>query len=421
MNASSSSLSLSDLIEKTLQGLSPIQTIMKMAEDHHIKKLGLDPSKVISFGGGWCNHSSPDLLKECYQKISTDPGLFHQSGRYSPIKGSYECMDQLCRFEKKIYHIPDLTVDNMILGDSSTQLMHDLLRVLQNPGSGVCVLDPTYANYVNTVKCALPGSSLCFVPALDPNTWSYLSDPQRSLDVLQEYCECGAKTFIIPVPDNPTSQIPSDDFIRTAAEIMKDHQGFLILDFAYKSLWFDKMPSCYSWSPNHYENVIMVHSHSKWLSSLGRRFGWIEAHPDVIKGVEKITESTLLSPDTMHSMATTCFLKQSLKDKSLRKYIEETRMLYKQTADVLIKQINTQLGWKFLPPQGGLYTVCPTPQDQDPVSFVETLLKKTGVLLIPGNGFGPSMNKAVRISYGPLCYDHDKIQEGIERIGSYLS
>jgi len=421
MNAYDSSISLSDLIENTLQGLSPIQTIMKMAEDHHIKSLGLDPSKVIGFGGGWCNHSSPDLLIECYRKISNDPDLFHQSGRYSPIKGSYECMDQLCQFEKLIYSIPDLTVENMILGDSSTQLMHDLLRVLQNPGSDVCVLDPTYANYVNTVKCALPDSALCFVPALDPNTWSYLSDPQQSLDVLQEYCEHGAKTFIIPVPDNPTSQIPSDEFIKSAAEIMKDHHGFLILDFAYKALYFDTMPSCYSWSPNQYENVIMVHSHSKWLSSLGRRFGWIEAHPDVIRGLEKITESTLLSPDTMHSMATTCFLKESLKDQSLRKYIEDTRMLYKKTADVLFNQINTHLGWKLLSPKGGLYTVCPTPHNQDPVSFVETLLKKTGVLLIPGIGFGPSMSKAVRISYGPLCYDHEKIEEGIKRIGKYFS
>ncbi len=41
--------------------------------------------------------------------------------------------------------------------------------------------------------------------------------------------------------------------------------------------------------------------------------------------------------------------------------------------------------------------------------------------MIPGNGFGPSMNHAVRISYGPLCYDHDKIKKGIKKIDNYLS
>ena len=50
---------LSTLIEESLAGLSPIQTIMKMAEDRNIQRLGLKPEEVISFGGGWCNHQAP--------------------------------------------------------------------------------------------------------------------------------------------------------------------------------------------------------------------------------------------------------------------------------------------------------------------------------------------------------------------------
>jgi aspartate/methionine/tyrosine aminotransferase len=48
-------------------------------------------------------------------------------------------------------------------------------------------------------------------------------------------------------------------------------------------------------------------------------------------------------------------------------------------------------------------------------------LKAIGVLLIPGTGFGPSMNHGLRLSYGTLCYKHDQIIEGIERISQYLS
>jgi aspartate/methionine/tyrosine aminotransferase len=421
MNKPSSTIHLSDLIEKDLIGLSPIQTIMKMAEKEQIIKLGLDPSMMISFGGGWCNHLSPKLLRECYLEIINDNTLFHKSGRYSPIRGQYECMKQLCLFEKEIYNIPDLTPDNLLIGHSSTQLMHDILRVIQNPGSPVCVLDPTYANYFNTVKCALPKSSIDFIPALDPTSWEYLSDPQQSLDILQDMCKKGAKTFIMPIPDNPTSQIPSDDFVKAANEIIEENQSILILDFAYKALWFERVPDCYRWSPNQYNHVIAVHSHSKWLSSLGRRFGWIEAHPSIIHGVEKLTESTVLSPDSLHTMVTTRFLEKSSKSKSLKSFIEKTRLLYKKTSDVLIDQINKHLGWKYLKPQGGLYTICPTPGGEDPVQFVERILKHTGVLLIPGNGFGPSMDHAVRISYGPLCYQHDLIKRGIEKISAYLS
>ena len=411
---------LSDLIEVDLQGLSPIQTIMKMAEKQEIISMGLRPEEVISFGGGWCNHASPSSLQETYKEILHDDSLFHQSGRYSPIKGDFDCLSQLCAFEKKVYGISDLTADNILIGHSSTQLMHDILRVIQNPGDGVCVLDPTYANYENTIKCAIPCSSVSFVPALDPVSWTYLPDQQHSLDVLQDACEKGARSCILSVPDNPTSQIPSDVFISEAQKIMKDHDGFLILDFAYKALWFDDMPPCFSWSPNQMENVIMVHSHSKWLSSLGRRFGWIEAHPSIVQGMEKVAESTLLSPDTLHSMVTTRFLEKGLGDQYVTSFIDTIRKLYRDTAKVLIDCIEEYLGWKYLYPKGGLYTVCPTPNNEEPFSFVGRVLKNTGVLFIPGLGFGPSMEKAIRISYGPLCNDHDVIEKGIKKVQKYL-
>lgn len=127
----------------------------------------------------------------------------------------------------------------------------------------------------------------------------------------------------------------------------------------------------------------------------------------------------LLSPDTLHSITTAQFLQTTLKDKTLLNCITNIRKLYQQTAEVLIIFIQKQLGWPYLTPQGGLYTCCPTPNNQFSVDYSENLLKKTGVLVIPGNGFGPSMDNAIRLSYGPLCYTHEAIKEGIERIAQH--
>ena len=68
----------SNLVEETLQGLSPIQTIMKMAEPRNIRAMGLRPEDVISFGGGWCNHKAPDRLQRIYIDIVSDEQIFHQ-------------------------------------------------------------------------------------------------------------------------------------------------------------------------------------------------------------------------------------------------------------------------------------------------------------------------------------------------------
>lgn len=409
-------LCLSSLVEDTLQGLSPIQTIMKMAEPENIRNMGVNPETMISFGGGWCNHVAPERLRNSYMELAKDKDTFHMTGRYSAIMGDLHCRKQLARLEQEVYGIQSISEQNIVLGQSSTQLFHDILRTIANPKDDVCVLDPTYANYANAVKIALPGSTLRFISALDPSSWNYLKNPQRSLDELEEFVKQGSRVCVIPVPDNPTSQIPPNSFLKGASDIMKDHQGYLILDFAYKSLWFDEMPSCYHWSVEENPHIIGIHSHSKWLSSLGRRQGWIEASKSVCSGLEKINESILLSPDTFHSLAIARFLETSINDGYVKKYIEETRQLYKRTAAVMTAAIDTYLGWNYLEPMGGLYTVCPTPNNSEPVSFVKNMLKKTGVLVIPGVGFGPSMNHGIRLSYGPLVYNHDSIVEGIRKM-----
>ena len=414
------SSNLSCLVDETLAGLSPIQTIMKMAEKRNILQLGLDPESVISFGGGWCNHFAPPQLQNVYKQIVSDRNLFHQSGRYSSIVGSYRCRQQLCRFEKDIYYVSELHPENIVLGHSSTQLFHDVLRVLLDPGEPIGVLDPTYANYFNAVKCALPNSSVWFIPALDGKRWEYLPEPDKSLEKLKQFCSKGLRAVVLPVPDNPTSQIPPNDFIKEIREILEDVGGFLILDFAYKALWFNDIPDCFSWSPADYANVVSIHSNSKWLSSLGRRFGWVEADTSISKGLEKINESVLLSPDTLHSMTTAMFLEQTLENGFLQQYIDETRMMYKNTADVLLQGLHELLDWKCLTPDGGLYTCCPTPNRCDPEIFVQRMLKHTGVLFIPGIGFGPSMRYGIRLSYGPLCYNHELILEGLQRVKTYL-
>ena len=52
---------------------------------------------------------------------------------------------------------------------------------------------------------------------------------------------------------------------------------------------------------------------------------------------------------------------------------------------------------------------------------VEDVLKNTGVLFVPGWGFGRTLRNAVRISYGPLVNDIEKINVGFEKVASYLN
>jgi aspartate/methionine/tyrosine aminotransferase len=70
-------------------------------------------------------------------------------------------------------------------------------------------------------------------------------------------------------------------------------------------------------------------------------------------------------------------------------------------------------------PQGGLYTVVRTGEESS--EFTLRVLENTGVVVVPGWGFGATLEQAVRLSYGPLVHDLDKIDEAMQRIGTFLN
>ena len=57
---------------------------------------------------------------------------------------------------------------------------------------------------------------------------------------------------------------------------------------------------------------------------------------------------------------------------------------------------------------------------RDADQFVPEALKATGVLVVPGRGFGPSLANGVRISFGPLVTDTARIGEGLARLGRWM-
>ena len=95
-------------------------------------------------------------------------------------------------------------------------------------------------------------------------------------------------------------------------------------------------------------------------------------------------------------MALTRFIKESIKNKYLVDYIEETRKMYKNTAEKTVKLLKKKFDFKIIIPEGGLYIFMNV--ETDSAEFVEEVLKETGVSFVPGWGFGSTGKKAIRIS-----------------------
>ena len=412
---------LSKLVQQQMAHPSPIRQIMKMAERQNILAMGLTPEQVISFGGGWVNHAAPEGLRRAYEEIAADPDAFHRSGGYTATLGDGACREQLARFESHLFDVPRLGAEHIAIGAGSTQLTHDLFRALVDPGDTVMLMDPTYANYEGQLAFAAPGARIVRLPLMEPQTWSYLpvTDPQRVIESFKRAFEAHRPRLVLfGAPDNPTSQILPHSVV-DAMRVATAHAGaWLVIDYAYKCQYFDPPPAYYAWSPADHPHVVGIHSNSKWGRGLGRRLGWITAAPELIDALERVQQCSLLCADTLAQHAMTAYVSRAIADGSLRNYIADANKLYRDAAAVTVAAVDEHLRRPRLTPMGGLYTVVDVGSNAD--AFVPRALQATGVLVVPGGGFGPSLENGIRISYGPMVMTPGKIEEGLSRLGKWM-
>ena len=406
------------LSEKALdfkRNISPVKEIMSFANPATFQKYGYKPTDIISFAGGWVNHESPNELKEAYAEIIEDAKLFHKSGAYPPTIGTPECREALVKLAEHVYDTQNLGVENIAIGINSTQITYNLFTVLLNPGDKVLLLDPSYCNFPSQVTTALDAKIIRF-PVLNKESWEYVAD-QKAEEFHQFILENKPKLILLIAPDNPTSQVLSDEFVKAGLAAAQEIGSFLAVDFAYKELVFSgEYPDYFSWGPN--DNFIALRSNSKWCRGLGRRLGWIEAPAEVAQAMEGMQGSSMLCPDMLHGMALTKYIHAAIANNSIKPYLKKTQAAYRKAADVTMAAIEKHLGSQYLKPQGGLYTVVKV--NMDGAKFVEECIKQQGVLLVPGWGFGRSMIEGIRICYGPLVYNLDTIETGIQKISKCL-
>ena len=389
---------------------SPVREIMQLAS----KKQG----EMISLAGGWVNHQAPELLRESYQRLVSDPVLFHASGGYSPTGGSLTCRQAIVNFQAHAYGLTGLAPEQVVIGQSSTQLTHALLQVLLDPGDTVLLLDPSYCNFPAQVHAASgldDRRTVDYFGALDPHTFRYeLED--RVTEFAAAIRARRPRVVLLVSPDNPTSQVLSDRVVDAAVEAACETDAVVVIDMAYKELVFERpYPRYFAAGPS--RNFITLHSNSKWIRGLGRRLGWVQAPEEVVQAIDLVQGTTILAPDTLHQLAFADYIDRAIAQDALLPYLDATRALYARAAATLVAQIDEHMGVHRLVPQGGLYTCIQTPGPGR--EFVDRALQ-AGVIAVPGAGFGPSLQRAARISFGPLVGDLERLGEAIKRLGQVI-
>ncbi len=267
------------------------------------------------------------------------------------------------------------------------------LQLLFGSNVTIAVQDPAYPVYVDTSRL-LGQNRVIFLPCTQDNGFF----PTLEKADLIYFCS----------PHNPTGYAATFDELTKLVAFAKEHHSIIIYDAAYSSYIQDpNCPKSIYEVPGAKEVAIEVSSFSKSFGFTGVRLGW-----SVVPKALTYTDGRPLHPDWLR-IANTFFngasnivqaggIAAALCPPSIAPYQENSRILKEALAKFpTVGGKNAPYLWSYF---GG-----------NSWEQFQHLLEKTGVLSIPGSGFGPSGEGFLRFS---ALGDPNTVQEAARRLAA---
>lgn len=247
------------------------------------------------------------------------------------------------------------------------------------------VPDPCYPVFADGPLFA--GSNLYYMPLLEENDYII------QLQDIPEDVARKAKMMIVSYPNNPTTAMAPDSFYRELIAFAKKYDIIVLHDNAYSDLVFDG-EACGSFLrfEGAKEVGVEFNSLSKTYGMAGARVGFCVGNPEVVKAVKTLKSNMdygMFIPVQKAAIAAITGDQSS---------VPETRGVYEHCRNLLCDGM-TEIGWK-IDRCGATMFVWPKipPKFSSSAEFAMELVEKTGVIVTPGNAFGPRGEGHVRMA-----------------------
>lgn len=338
---------------------------------------------------------TPQPVVEAMKKALDDP-INHRYPSFDGLPEFRQAVEKWCHEQYNI-HL-DHNREILPLIGSKEGLVH-LAFALVDPGDTTLVPLPAYpAHFRGTL---LAGGTPIVMPTSIKN--GYLPD----FSVIDSAIANKAKIMFLSYPTNPTGATATREFFEQAVDFCKKYKIILVHDFAYAEIYFDgNKPMSIMEIPGAKDIAIEFHTLSKTFSMAGWRIGYVVGNHELIQTIRKM--KTNLDYGLFSATQRAGIAAMEL-DKS---YLVQMRKDYQNRRDTLVAGLNS-LGWKIEKPKGSMYVWIEVPKGYTSMSFFLDLLKKAGVVVSPGFGFGDLGEGYVRIA---LIEPEKRLEEAINRM-----
>jgi aminotransferase len=354
--------------------------------------------EVISLGIGEPDFVTPQPIVAAGIR-ALESGETH----YTSNAGLLELRQAISSYLLGRYGVSYDPASEIVISVGVSEALYLSLTSILDPGDEVIIPTPCFVAY--QAEVILAGGTPIELP-------TYVEDQfQVRPEALREAITPRTKALLIGYPNNPTGAVASRERLQEVAQIAAEHDVLVISDELYDQLVYGVPHVCFSTLPEMRQRTILLGGFSKNYAMTGWRAGFAAAPADILRGLLRVHQYTIMSAPTMSQVASL----EAIRNGS--QHVEAMRQEYDRRRKLIVNGLN-KLGMPTFEPHGAFYAFPSIAQSgMDDETFSQKLLEEERVAVVPGSAFGAGGAGFVRCSYATA---YEKIEEALHRMERFM-
>ena len=355
---------------------------------------------VISLGIGEPDFTTPEPILEAGMR-SLRNGQTHYTSNSGKLDVRQAVVDNL----KRLYGVSYDPVNEVVITVGVSEALYLVMTALLDPGDEVIIPTPCFVSY--QAEVILAGGVPVEIPSrMEDN---FQMDPER----IRAAITPRTKVIFVGYPNNPTGAVATHQVLKQVAEMAIEHDLIIVSDEIYDRLVYDFAHVCVpALGDEIRKRTILLGGLSKAYAMTGWRIGYACGPADIIKGMVRIHQYTIMSAPTTAQDAALEALNNG------EKHVQQMVAEFDRRRRLIFNGLN-RLGLTTFEPRGAFYAfprIAASGMDDE--TFAEKLLQEERVAVVPGNAFGLGGDGFVRCSYAT---SYEKLEEALRRMEKFMN
>ena len=240
---------------------------------------------AISLGVGEPDFDTPWHIR--------DEGIYSlERGKtfYTSNAGLMELREAVAAYIKRRVDVSYDPVHEIMITVGGSEAIDLALRAMINPGDEVLIPQPSYVSYL---PCAVLADAVPVTIDLKAENEFRLTKKE-----LLEHITPKTKILVLPFPNNPTGAIMERKDLEEIAEVVIEHDLYVISDEIYSELTYKEEHVSIASLPGMRERTILINGFSKAYAMTGWRLGYACGPKLILEQMLKIHQFAIMCAPT---------------------------------------------------------------------------------------------------------------------------